>query len=49
MGGLDRVLLIAKVGLSEPHALWITYLVPELVIPWIIIAAQMMTNRQDAG
>ncbi|MGM4926135.1 hypothetical protein AB8A31_24760 [Tardiphaga sp. 804_B3_N1_9] len=34
---------------AEPHALWITYLVPELVIPWIISAAQVMTNRQMAG
>ncbi|MDR6662232.1 hypothetical protein J2W51_004822 [Tardiphaga robiniae] len=49
VGGLGRVLSIAKVGLPEPHALWITYLVPELVIPWIIIAAQLMTNRQMAG
>jgi hypothetical protein len=49
VGGLGRVLSIAKVGLPEPHAVWITYLVPELVLPWIIIAAQVMTNRQMAG
>ncbi|KZD23231.1 DUF4345 domain-containing protein [Tardiphaga robiniae] len=49
VGGLGRVLSISKVGLPEPHALWITYLVPELVLPWIIIAAQVMTNRQMAG
>jgi hypothetical protein len=49
VGSLGRVLSIAKVGLPEPHALWITYLVPELVIPWIIIAAQVMTNRLMAG
>ncbi len=49
VGGLGRVLSITKVGLPEPHELWITYLVPELVIPWIIIAAQVMTKRQLGG
>jgi hypothetical protein len=49
VGGLGRVLSITKVGLPELHALWITYLVPELVIPWIIIAAQLMTQRQLGG
>jgi hypothetical protein len=43
------VLSITKVGLPEPHAVWIGYLVPELLFPWIIIAAQVMTNRQLAG
>jgi hypothetical protein len=49
LSSLGRVLSITKVGLPEPHAVWITYLVPELVIPWIIIAAQVMMNRQMAG
>jgi hypothetical protein len=49
VGGLGRVLSISKVGLPEPHAVWITHLVPELVLPWIIVAAQVMTNRQMAG
>ncbi|MDR6662230.1 hypothetical protein J2W51_004820 [Tardiphaga robiniae] len=39
----------SKVGLLESHALRITYPVPELVFPWIIIAAQVMTNRQMKG
>lgn len=49
VGGLGRVLSIAKVGLPEPASVWIAYLVPELVIPWIIVAAQVMTNRQMPG
>ena len=49
VGGLGRVLSIAKVGLPEPASVWIAYLVPELVIPWIIVAAQVMTNRHMAG
>jgi hypothetical protein len=49
VGGLGRVLSISKVGPPEPHALWTGYLVPELVMPWIIIAAQVMTSGQMAG
>ncbi|KQW23430.1 hypothetical protein ASC80_00710 [Afipia sp. Root123D2] len=49
VGGIGRVISIAKVGLPEPSAVWIGYLVPELVIPWIIIAAQVITNRHGAG
>lgn len=49
VGGLGRVLSITKVGLPEPHALWIGYLVPELLIPIVIIVAQVMTRRQLAG
>jgi len=49
VGGIGRVISITKVGLPEPSAVWIGYLVPELVIPWIIIAAQVITNRHGAG
>jgi hypothetical protein len=49
LGGLGRVLSITKVGLPEPAAVWIGYLVPELVLPWIIIAAQIVTNRAMGG
>lgn len=49
VGGIGRVISITKVGLPEPSAVWIGYLVPELVIPWIIIVAQVMTNRHGAA
>jgi hypothetical protein len=49
VGGLGRVLSIAKVGLPEPAAVWIGYLVPELVLPWIMIAAQIVTHRALGG
>jgi hypothetical protein len=49
LGGLGRVLSITKVGLPEPASLWLGYLVPELVLPWIIIAAQIVTNRAISG
>jgi len=49
VGGIGRVLSISKVGLPEPAAVWLGYLVPELVLPWIIIAAQIVTNRAISG
>jgi hypothetical protein len=45
VGGLGRLLSMSKVGLPEPHAVWIGYLVPELVLPWVIIAAVVMGRR----
>lgn len=49
LGGIGRLISISKVGLPEPSALWLGYLVPELVLPWIIIAAQIVTNRYGTG
>lgn len=49
VGGIGRLISISKVGLPEPSAVWLGYLVPELVLPWIIIAAQIVTNRAISG
>lgn len=49
LGGLGRLLPISKVGLPEPYALWIGYLLPELLFPFIVIAAQIVTRRQLAA
>ena len=46
MGGIGRLISMSKVGLPEPSTVWLGYLVPELVLPWVIIAAQVMTNRR---
>ena len=45
-GGIGRLLSISKVGLPEPSAVWLGYLAPELLIPFVIIAAHIATNRQ---
>jgi len=45
VGGIGRLISIAKVGLPEPSAVWLGYLIPELVIPFIIIAAQIVTHN----
>ncbi len=39
LAGLGRAVSIWRVGLPKPHALWLGYLVPELVLPFIIAAA----------
>ncbi|RQP24451.1 hypothetical protein [Piscinibacter terrae] len=37
--GCGRLLSIRKVGLPEPRAVWLGYLVPELVMPWVMAVA----------
>jgi hypothetical protein len=36
LGGVGRLVSIAKVGIPEPRAVWLGYLVPELVLPFVI-------------
>lgn len=37
--GVGRLFSIAKVGLPKPSAVWLGYLIPELLIPFIIAGA----------
>ena len=39
LAGLGRVLSISKVGLPKPTAVWLGYLIPELVLPFVIAFA----------
>jgi hypothetical protein len=39
MAGMGRLVSIAKVGLPKPPAVWLGYLVPELLLPAIIAVA----------
>lgn len=39
LAGLGRLLSIAKVGMPEPKAVWLAYLIPELVLPFIMAIA----------
>jgi len=39
LAGLGRLLSIWRVGLPMPPALWLAYLIPELVLPFIIAVA----------
>ena len=39
LAGMGRLVSIAKVGLPKPTAVWLGYLVPELLLPFIIVIA----------
>ena len=43
--GMGRLWSIRVVGLPEPPALWVGYLVPELLVSLLMIAAQLVANR----
>ncbi|MDB5486175.1 MAG: hypothetical protein JWR29_2079 [Tardiphaga sp.] len=43
--GCGRLISIGQVGVPEPHAVWLGYLVPELLLPIVLVIAQFMTNR----
>jgi hypothetical protein len=40
LAGVGRLVSIRKVGLPKPAAVWLGYLVPELVLPFVIAGAQ---------
>jgi hypothetical protein len=42
LAGCGRLLSMAKVGLPQPKALWLGYLVPELVLPIVVVVAQSL-------
>jgi hypothetical protein len=44
--GLGRLLSISQVGLPEPAAVWLAYLVPELLLPFVIAIAHATTHRR---
>ena len=46
LAGIGRLVSISQVGLPEPAAVWLGYLIPELLLPVIITVAQLATNRQ---
>ncbi|MCF8169312.1 MAG: hypothetical protein K9K38_13340 [Rhodoferax sp.] len=39
VAGCGRLLSMSKVGLPELAALWLGYLTPELLLPWVLAAA----------
>ena len=49
LAGVGRLVSISQVGLPEPSAVWLGYLVPELVVPFVMAAAQIATNRSLAA
>jgi|SRR5262245_7955962 len=45
LGGIGRLVSIARVGLPTPRGVWIGYLVPELVLPFVIAGAHYAGSR----
>lgn len=44
LAGIGRLVSIRKVGLPKPAAVWLGYLVPELVLPFVIAGAQFASR-----
>ena len=40
IAGVGRLISIARVGLPQPSALWLGYLIPELVLPVVMVVCQ---------
>ena len=43
--GIGRLVSISQVGLPAPSAVWLGYLIPELLLPVVIALAHAATNR----
>jgi Domain of unknown function (DUF4345) len=44
--GAGRLVSISQVGLPEPNAVWLGYLVPELLLPFVMSIAQIVSSRR---
>ena len=49
LAGTGRLLSMRIVGLPDPPALWLGYLVPELLVSILMIVAQLVANRTLAA
>jgi cytochrome c oxidase assembly factor CtaG len=45
LAGIGRLVSISQVGLPEPAAVWLGYLIPELLLPVVIAVAHTATHR----
>src|SRR3569832_697692 len=43
MAGCGRLVSMSQVGLPQPTGLWLAYLVPELLLPIVVVIAQRAT------
>ncbi|RQO81962.1 DUF4345 domain-containing protein [Acidovorax sp. FJL06] len=46
VAAVGRLLSISKVGMPEPAALWLGYLIPELVLPVVLCVAHWRSQRR---
>lgn len=47
LGAVGRLVSMSVVGLPDPPAVWLGYLLPELVVPWIIVIAHTLARRHS--
>ncbi len=47
LAGIGRLISIGIVGLPQPKAVWLGYLVPELVIPFVMAIAHYCSRAQN--
>ena len=45
LAGMGRLVSISKVGLPKPTAVWLGYLIPELILPFIIAIAHYAGSK----
>ena len=46
LAGTGRLVSMSQVGLPEPAGLWLGYLIPELLLPVVIVMAHTATGRR---
>jgi hypothetical protein len=46
MGGLGRLISMSQVGIPEPNSIWLGYVIPELLLPCVMVVAQRITNQK---
>lgn len=49
LAGIGRLVSISQVGLPQPAAVWLGYLIPELLLPFVIVFAQRASTRPAAA
>lgn len=47
LAGIGRLVSISQVGIPEPAAVWLGYLIPELLLPFVIAAAHRASQRNE--
>jgi hypothetical protein len=49
LGGVGRLVSMSIVGIPEPHATWLRYVIPELIIPVIMVISHRITGTKQSS
>ena len=47
LAGCGRLFSMSQVGLPTPHGVWLGYLIPELLLPFVIALSHRATGRRQ--